>query len=342
MRKILFTSFLGLALAGCGRQQPCENYAPPVFPARSVPQTEVLRDSLVLYGSGVMALYKDWLIVASRHADGWVHFFDKHTGERIGMAVPPGKGPGEAVQVSTIDVSPANGRLFVTDRSTYKILEFDLDSLIRYGKRLPEREFTLPDSVTTPIKTWHTADGILSTGSRMYGQARLVRFHDGICTARYDTYPAAEDTALMRKSYVDCTATVSPDGSKMAFGLKYGCILEILDLRDGGIRPYAVRYFHKPEMAEGAAIGPNEKTVFGFGDISSTDRYIYGTYRGTKEMDAIHGIAVFDWDGNERHFYQIDKLLIDFCVEPDDSVLYAVELDTQNGEFRLVSIPLEV
>lgn len=335
-------ALLCLSLAGCGRQQPCENYAPPVFPARSVPQTEVLRDSLDLYYSGAMALYKDWLIVASRHADGWVHLFDKHTGERVGIVVPSGKGPGEAVLVSTIDVAPAEGRMFVTDQSTYKILEFDLDSLIRYGKRQPEGELTLPDSVISPTETWHTADGILVNGSGVYGKPRLARFRDGLCTARYDNFPCSEDAATMRKSYADCAETASPDGTKMAFGLKYGCVLEILDLQNDGIKPHAVRYFYKPEMAKTAALGPNEKTIFGFGDLASTDRYIYGTYRGTAEMDAIHGIAVFDWDGNERHFYSIDKLLIDFCVEPDDSVLYGVELDTQSGEFRLVSIPLEV
>lgn len=331
-------------LLGCSSPAPQpEIYAPPVFSRQSEARIQVLNDSVELFGSSCMVPYKEHLIVVSRRDGNWLQIFDKRTGQHQGSFLPVGKGPGEAVQVTSVDVYPATGILTLIDKSTRKIFDFQLDSVVLNRKRTPEKECLLSDPDIVPADIFHTAKGklIRRTGS---DTKRLATIENGQCTAEYNRYPASEDSLTLQKSYADASKTVSPDGTKVAFGLKYGCILEILDLTNG-IHPKAVRYFYKPEMAPGPGnIAPCDQTVFGFADLYATNDRIYGTYRGTKEMDAIQGIAVFDWEGKEQYFFTTDPnhLLIDFCVEPSDSILYGIDLDKNSGEFRLISMPVSI
>lgn len=81
--------------------------------------------------SHVFMMDKYLFITDYENTDGHIHIFDKNTFQYIANIAPKGHGPYEFVNIGDICTDEKNRKFYVFDYGKYKLLSYDLDSVIR-------------------------------------------------------------------------------------------------------------------------------------------------------------------------------------------------------------------
>lgn len=336
-------------LSGC---EATTKYVPPKFAVDTVVTGVVVTDSLLLRTANDIAVTDDYVLIAGYGADSWLHIYDRKTGKSLRSGIAMGKGPGEMQFTETLDILPENHVMMwnpdMRKRGIYRI-----DSLLASNNGWIVQEEILPIQDAYKIQYMNRAgnDRWLYTGLNGWGSHPIMRFklcHGQQPVAAYNAYPedstSSDFWGVWRSATTYAKVTISPDGSKMAHGLLYGCILEIFDLSGDSIRPLAIQRFYKPDMIRDMGVRGTDDTYFGFTHLSATDHRIYGIYVGTKSSEAgtdPNSIVVFDWLGNPLARYRTDYCLIALAADPvadasGETQIYAVGVNPEDMEWKLI------
>ena len=340
MKRLFLLFCIGLSIAGCSRQQ---RYTPITIPDTVSLQGVVLCDSVLTQVTVGQCVVGDYLVVAYPDRNkNLCHLYTK-AGDHVADFCPVGKGPGEAIVLTSVYPEPDSVSFITYESQAKKRIRWHIDSLLS-GSRKPAAEISTPSIPMFAQVVLNSAAGMLAIGnSGIISPDRTERLflfdRNDRLLSRYGVYPESDDTIRMKSAYRQHYETVSPDGTKMAFGIYFGAILETFDVKDS-IRLRNISYFIEPDFPHDAVGNPTsyDDMTFGFGPLCSSDEYIYAAYNGTKDYQKMHHIAVFDWDGRLQKFYRTAFHLIRTAYDPEANAIFALVKD--QGEYRLVRFDL--
>lgn len=284
-----------------------------------------------------MEVVGDYLLLVYLGENQWLHVYDKTTGQHLKSAFFRGRGPSEIQGMVTrlsLDAKRENISLF--DNRAEQLLTISVDSLM-HGAFRPTT--VVSDHFARADEVYPLAGDTLVFRLQLPADedaSRYFRFANDRVSARYFEYPV-DDKELAFRLYGDYRLTISPDQTKMAVGTLLGAILECFDLSEG-IAPVSRSYIREPFLNEERNLDVNASGL-GFVDLYGTNDRLYTVFNGTGTMD-FNNLTLFDWDGNPLSLHSTPYNLSKICVEPDQSVLYAVAVDPEKGNF-LVSFPLQ-
>lgn len=331
-------------------------YTPPSFAVDTYIKGQILHDSLYLRTANDIAVGNGYLYVAGFSANQWLHIYEQKTGRPIRSCIPLGKGPGEMLFTETVETTPA-GHVVLWNPDASKRGFYNIDSLLagNGGWIVKEDVLSFPNDFGARYINRRGTNSWLYTGHNAWHRQPTMRFklyQDSTETATYDLYPVdstSEDFwGFWRSATTYAKIAVSPDGTKMAHGLLFGCVLETFDLSGDAIRPIAIRRFYKPDMIRDLGVRGTDDTHLGFTHLTATDRRIFGIYvdQVSSEADnSPNSIVVFDWEGNPLARYRTDYCLVALVAAPekpdtDETEIFAVGVSPDDGEWKLVRFPI--
>jgi hypothetical protein len=339
MKKLLFPLFLVVAFGGC-KQKTVIEYRLPEFESEEVMRYEMVNDTLIVPSLvRFMDVYKDYLIMVYRSdQDQWLHIHEKKTGERIKSNLFSGRGPNEVIRPENVNFNPATGELAIYEQERSGIMLIQIDSLLadRFEpRRTTDTLFQMPNIETVfPLGT----DRYLIRFREINGldYRRFLLYDNGEITGRFEEYPTGNKIMSM-VLYNFTKLPVSPDNSRFAIGTSSGAILEFFDISDG-IERSSIHYFYEPKLKEDGLGISSEASGYGFMDMASDDRYVYGTYGapGTQEIDKI---AIFDWKGKPVKLLKTEdyRAMYPIAVDRSNRDLYAIAR-AYDGNIHIIRI----
>lgn len=344
MKKLLLLLFTLCACCGCGQR----TIVRPLAVDRAVPlEGVVLDDSLFTSFAANLQVIGDYLVaIYLDTCTNQGHLYTKN-GERLVDFCPIGKGPGDAIAASAVVPDRDTTTFWIYDAQVKKMIRWHLDSLLA-GNRTPMEERVLD----VPF----FADEIFATANGMAGLLRASiiptrhadRFalltREGEVKYRYDRFPEATDTIRMKSAWRSSSATLSPDGKRLAAGIRFGAILEFFDVEEETIRQRHIEYFVEPEFPYDQWGNPTDYEVitFGFGPLCASNEQVYAAYNGTKNFQKMDYLAVFSWNGASEAVYRTGVRFMRTAYDETTHAIFAIALSPE-GEYRLMrfDLPLE-
>ena len=335
---INFRIFAALFLfIGCSSNSV--KYALPSFKQETAVRFEQLSDELLMSPHRIFA-YRDWIILIGSNGitDDTFFLYDKSSGKLILSDIKYGNGPKETT-LGVLDVSFQRGVLSYYDLQSRKRLSFSIDEYLQKGAEAVHEEKL---EISSPWIEQVSDAGrcrILIGNKGFFSQDTVsvphIQMRDSlghISTYSKETIP---DASVRFYAYNQPLVGISPDGKKMAVGSSLGAILETFRLSPK-LENNATRYFSEPklEITEDNS-APRGETIVGFGSMSCTDYAVFATFDETCYSEAADrmlftDIAEFDWDGNPVRLYRSDCGIEQFCVDPEEEIVYAVISDQDN------------
>lgn len=282
-----------------------------------------------------------YLYVLAYTSYNWLHVYDKSTGDMVSEAVIVGRGPGEGMNIVSMDYRYDEHNLYLFDLVLRKTIVYHLDE--DAGTVSFVREIHHPaDGV---IRKCHIMpDGLYLYEGYLSGYGKETRYtlYDGEKVLdSYAVYPGVDNendqTAFL-------LGVSKGDASKGRFvaGTTFGAVLECFDVSDGQIKPRVTRMFELPKLEHsGGVIKMTEGGKYGFSTLCLTDRLIYANYLNSADSNVFNKLVTFDWHGREQTMYIMDKNILRFCPEEkQDGVFYGIA-SSPEMEFSLVRFRLD-
>jgi hypothetical protein len=133
MKKLLFCVFV-LFLFACQSNSETEKYQTRhdrIVDVRKKIRPVDFGDNVLLSGSTFLYPFGQYLIVLdARSTDHWVHFYDKKTFQYITSAIRKGRGPGEVVTGTFLEINEPKGVFYLSDFGNLSIYSYNVDSLV--------------------------------------------------------------------------------------------------------------------------------------------------------------------------------------------------------------------
>lgn len=334
---ILINTFL---LLSCARRQG--EYRAPSFPIEKEVSVELVGDPLELGLPVDLCQAGEYLFVLAYSPENWLHVYDKRTGAKVGEAVKVGRGPGEGLNLVTMDWNPKEGNLYAFDQSLHKTLVYRLDGTDAAVSFV--REIQHPSEAV--IRACHQLPGgrFLYEGYLPGEGDKNTRYtlSDGLISIdSYDSCPGVDDDDD-RLAFLLGVSKGDPVTGRFVSGTMYGAVLECFDLSEGRIHPVATRLIDRPEMdLSGPGIRGKEGTKYGFYTFCLSEKLIYANYLDSADPKEYRTVATFDWKGREQTKYHLDRDVIRMCpAQESDGTLYGISLGPEQ-EFVLARFRLD-
>ena len=266
----------------------------------------------------------DFLFVLAYTSENWLHIYDKKTGVKVSTTLKVGRGPGEAVNLVSMDYLRQKKDLYVYDMVLRRTLVYHLDG--ESGDASYVREIQHPSAGV--LRKCH----LLPDGRYLYEgyfpeSEKDTRFtlSDGVSAIDvFSDYPGI-DNENNRYAFTLGVCKGDPASGRFVAGTMFGAVLECFDVSSSEIRPTGVRLLDPPEMdLSGPAIQPRSDTKYGFSTFCLTDRLIYAVYLDGTDPNDFKTIATFDWAGKEQTKYVTDCNILRMCVSDDGTDLYGI------------------
>lgn len=117
---------LSLILVGCGRGS--EN-GKAVFNTVKNVMVQTVGDPLIIGVPVDLCAEGNCLFVIAYDQKSWLHVYDKNSGDKLGEFLKPGRGPGEAIDIASIDYLRDEGNLYLFDMVLRKTIVYHLDGV---------------------------------------------------------------------------------------------------------------------------------------------------------------------------------------------------------------------
>ena len=307
---------------------------------------EFLPDSILRKPSEICLTDKN-ILISNLDLDTIIDVFD-YNGNYINRFLPKGQGPKEALFVVHMQYDRKNDCVYAPDVRKNCLYCFkdiankpQVETIFKY-------ECAPNDSVY--LNNWwgKLANNEIIAGNSSSGGMLAHFSSNGTFMDFYEPLPdeKATDERLSdwaNGSLYTPTATVAPEGKKVAFVYSYADILTIVQLTEKNqlktksIRkelPNDIEAIQYGEHVVAGVISP--RTVMHYASITSTEKYIYALYVGLPYEDlggkGSHSstIRVFDWEGNMCKIIELDKPAQEIKITSDGKTLYAIN-ESENG-----------
>ncbi len=133
MKKLFFLLVLHTIL-GCHSETPTEKHLSHRNNIENVHDKIVaiqINEPYISSNCKVYVMNNYLFIVDYLNADRFIHIFDKNTFQYIANIAPKGRGPYEFINIGDICPDEKNRKFYVFDFGKYKLLSYDLDSVVR-------------------------------------------------------------------------------------------------------------------------------------------------------------------------------------------------------------------
>ena len=311
-----------LILAGCREK---EGFSPADFPKRSTAEVHFIGGPLEINLPLDLCIEGNSICVLAYTPDYWLHIYDRTSGELLSEAMPSGRGPGEAVNVMSMDYDYIRKLLYVHDPSLGKSVRFRFDG--ENGQLHYADEISHPDSGV--VRQYHLLpDERFLYEGYLQGDDRFTRFFlydDGLSYAKYSEYPGIEKDED-RFCFLLSGGKSEPVSGKYVSGTLYGAVLECFDLSEGCFKCTGIRLLDPPRMDLGnGGMNKRKGTKWGFSTLCPTKDCIYANYLDNDDANDFSAISVFGWDGREQARYETGHNILRIASDADDNrALYVV------------------
>jgi len=290
----------------------------------------------------------DRLLVADDLAP-YLHVLDAKSGKLVASTGKDGGGPGEfRTAREFLDAPSRDGSFWIYDSGNIRLTRMAFDQG-RTEPRIVEMVRLEPPALTLYMQpvllddSTLVASGIFPTGR--LARARITGQPIGTIGAT-PAPPAGRDVPITVLQHAwEGPLERSPDGSRVALATRNGDQIEIFGadgtlvrtLRGGsGFDPaYDVR-----RTPAGVSMMTGDDLRFGYGDLASTDEYLFalfsGETRGSAPRIAQFGKAVhvFRWDGERVATLQLPARARAITVTPDGADLFAIHMEPKPAVVR--------
>ncbi len=338
MRRIIKLLTL-ITLVSCARTN---EYSPAKFERESTASVELLGESLIMGPPVDLLVEGDYIFVLGHSVSGWVHVFDRTTGELLANKVALGRGPGEGTGFRSMDYDRSTNKLYLSDPRLNKTAIYQLsgvDGSIRFIE-----EIMLPHGgIKNDCHSF--AGGLYLFQGYPDGEDKFTRFYlsdGGNVLDRYTEYPGITQEKD-RYAFLLQNQTKSDFATgRFVSGTMYGAVLECFDVSDHKIRRTSLRLLDPPEMElKGNGVVPKEGLKWGFITFCIAGDRIFTNYIDSKDATSFTTISSFDWRGNEHVRYETGHNILRMCEDPaSKNALYGI-VSTPEQEFYLSRIILE-
>ena len=297
--------------------------------------------------------YKSYIVIVAVNLKDrrLIHVFDKETGECLADVLNQGRGPGEYLYDRDCHFDTSTGEMRIYDYFKNSIIEFHLDSLMRYGAKAV-KELHYAEDIYALEKTLDYEDKhfVFRNESFLHRDSDVARFTltnaTGDTLSVYNSYPEIENDGVRWQIYQSCNLSASPSYDRIVACCIYSGILETFSLSGGQIRNIATGYFSRPDFHWDGGLIYTDITTAGFGDVFAAEDRIYTVFDGETKLNdyyerpkgktgspLLRDVCIFDWSCRPvkriRTDYQIDRI----CIDEDADVLYAVVKDSQGRSY---------
>ncbi len=331
---VLFTLFFFFGCQSATQQK----YHYPNFTHQQTVVGTVISDQVILPPLVLdMEVTEEYFLVLCLHNGKWLHIFDKNSGAFIKSLFTHGRGPGEILSAIQFSLDKHQKKLSIFDREVKKLLTIDINSLMEGvpKSRVVSNDYFVKAEGVFPLRN-DTLVFKPFVRISLDEPTRYFRLSGEQPSIYYNEYPVEDVFAPLL--YIDFKQTISPDMTKMAVGTLMGAILEIFDISEG-LELISTSYYSEPVLDDSGRYLAYENSGLGFVDLYGTDRYIYSSFSGKKNLEYYNDIAIFDWDGNPITLHNTEYNLLKICTEPDDSTVYSLGIDKDSGEYVFISFP---
>lgn len=256
------------------------------------------------------------------------HVFSKYTGEHVLDFGLRGRGPGETLNVSSVNL--LGDTLYVYDANLRKVILYNIPEILA-GKS-SWKEINVSRDVPYMILQ------VVPIGNEkmiLCGNNDKMRF--GIwdtssdeAEAKVCEYPPYSKDKEANSAISNYSASVKFNEfeSKLVSATYIGATMEIYDVSSSGIVRTFSEYYYRPEYeyARGAVprwVIPGEDSVIGFQDICLTDSGIYGLIWGVRSsaMEAsVPELIKFAYNGMPMCRYLIPDILESVVVDENGDI----------------------
>jgi hypothetical protein len=282
--------------------------------------------------------------------DYCMHVFNVNTGKFIYPLCKRGPGPGEFPDITYTNQTVYEEQLYFwirkesgRDECVLINLEKPDDMIKQKMETRIETEFQFPFSFVFILN-----DSLFlanNQGEEQYqGKGSFIPPAYHIYNSRtkerlksykpYNGFVPLSDRFYEMALYVDCYYSVDrikPDKSKLVMAMELMDQINILDLTTGEVKGYKNK--QSPDFSYLRSITDNLKAYYT--DLCVDDRYIYGlysvTHRSGRNFDT-NIINVFDWDGNFIKKIALDKVVLDYTLDPVNKFIYINTLSEDDEE----------
>lgn len=326
-----------LFIAGCGNES---DFRPASFPKTGAASVRIIGDPIEAGLPLDLCVEGKSICVLAFTPDYWLHLYDRETGELISQALPVGRGPGDAIDVRSMDYDRNNGLLYVHDPNLRKSVRYRFD-----GDR---GAVFFVDEVHHPedgvIRNYHLLpDGCYLFEGYLSGEDTDTRFfltESGVLTDQYRDYPGINEEDD-KYAFLLSEGKSDPATGRFVFGTLYGAVLECFDLNEGTFKRIGLRLLDPPridmsnrnfELAKG--------TKWGFSTFCLSRDGIFTNYLDNMDARIFTAISVFSWEGKEKARYETGNNILRMAIDPlDENALYGI-VSSKEQEFSLARITL--
>ena len=280
----------------------------------------------------------DFLFVLAHTHDCWLHSYNKETGEKVSESIKVGRGPGEGINLKSLDYFEDEQELFIFDQELCKTLIYHLDG--NTGQATFQKEIQHPlNGIINNCH--HLRDGSYLYEGYLPGGDINVRFtlSDGMKSIdTYSDYPNVNNEYEMRAYKLSSTKGY-PKNNMVVSATFFGAVLECFQALDNHIAQTAVRIIDKPDIDTSLPyFDIKAGHEHGFRMPCPTKDYIY-VPRLDLNASSCKDIYAFDWNGQEKIKYVADRSIILMCPGDNPDELFGIST-TMEGECALVIIHL--
>lgn len=282
----------------------------------------------------------DALLVLDRRSDRSVHVLDAASGSLRGSAGSRGEGPGEFMAAWSIDRAPDDeaDRIWVFDADTQRLTQIDLGRLER-GEPWAQRFVSLRGSAPAINPVWTAAGELLASG--FFTDGRFGVFdRDGRQVAMRGAlpqWPRAVPPDVLQHAF-QARIESDPPGRRFAVGSRHAGRLEIFDALGRWVANADVPFEFDPVFStekrdDKVVMGSGKDLRFGYIDVATTERRIFGLFSGRKRGDYpgranfARDVHVFDWNGRLEGVIRLDQDAIAITVDSNERRLFAARHD---------------
>jgi hypothetical protein len=281
----------------------------------------------------------EFLFVLAYTPDCWLHSYNKETGEMVSESIKVGRGPGEGINLISMDYFEEEQKLFVFDKELRKTLVYHLDGNTGLATFLKEIHHPLNGIINN---CHHLGEGKYLYEGYLPGGDKSIRFtlSDGMKAINtYSEYPEV-DREYGMMAYQLASTKGYPKKDMVVSTTFYGAVLECFHASDDHIEQTAVRIIDKPEIDTSLPyLDIKAGHEYGFRMPCLTKDYIYAA-RLDINATSCKDIYAFDWSGHEKIKYTADRSIILMCAGDNPDELFGISI-TMEGECALVKIHLE-
>ncbi|GAO30652.1 BF3164 family lipoprotein [Geofilum rubicundum] len=355
MKKIILLIFALLVLLSCKKTQSQvfneSEKKLPAFNSQGELIFEVIREYLGPYPRAIHLMDSLLVLHHERPVEYWISIFNTN-GKHKKSLYRKGRGPEEFVGVSSSGF--VDGKFWMYDfQNNIIVIIPDLFSnplsMFKYDVEIPGLVIKLIDESSFVVLGFGTGtrsrfdrynfkENKVTTG---YGDINTLKNFIRITSGEHN-YPL-----MMEKTTFSSFFSVKPDRTKLVAAYYYFDALEIYNATGElkvCLRGPTDKYPKLEVYHEGSGSGKitPRNTKVGYGQVVSTDNYIYALYSGQNIFE--HGFSaknlfVFDWNGNPIKKFKLSHPIETFCVDEKNNIIYSLTSDT--GQLVKVNFDLE-